>query len=307
MGLYKVVPHLTGFHLPLMFTIGPISLFYTSQLIGRRINKKLLHFIPLLVVVLVMIPFFIESRETKVEVFLSYNSGKGSIFGRTVFFISLFHIAIYQFTGFKALINYSYHIQNNYSNIDKINLKWLKFFLLSGALLITIFFVLNLLSFNYLSGSIMDRVDIVVLFLWIFTLGYKSKFQISIPSIDSSKKLEPKESKFSRSLYDDLLEYLLSSKEYLNPELTLLLLSDKTGIPRNELSGVINEFSGGNFYNLINRLRIEKSKELLISPANRTILDIAYEVGFNNKATFNSAFKKYTKMTPSGYKKSKNR
>lgn len=306
-GLYRVLPHLIGLHLPLMFTIGPISLFYTLELIGRKVKKKRLHFLPLVAVVLAMIPFFLEGIETKIEAFLSYNSGKGSTFGRTVFFISLFHIAIYQFTAFRKLRVYNKNIQDNYSNIDKINLKWLRFFLISGATLIIIFFILNILSFNYLTGTLMDRVDIVILFLWIFALGYKSKFQTSIPLITAGEKEKPRESILIKSLYDDLLEYLVSSEEYLNPDLTLLLLSDKTSIPRNELSGIINEFSGGNFYNLINMLRIEKSKELLISPGKKTILEIAHQVGFNNKATFNSAFKKFTNMTPSSYKNSKNR
>jgi AraC-like DNA-binding protein len=53
-------------------------------------------------------------------------------------------------------------------------------------------------------------------------------------------------------------------------------------------------------------LRIAEAKHRLIDPANQhiTILAIAYDIGFNSKSTFNTAFKKYTKMTPSQFKKS---
>ncbi|WP_291869465.1 AraC family transcriptional regulator [Maribacter sp.] len=36
---------------------------------------------------------------------------------------------------------------------------------------------------------------------------------------------------------------------------------------------------------------------------NMNIIDIAYEVGYNNKVTFNKAFKKDTLLTPSQYQK----
>lgn len=44
---------------------------------------------------------------------------------------------------------------------------------------------------------------------------------------------------------------------------------------------------------------------MLANPENRklTILEILYEVGFNSKSVFNTAFKKYTGMTPTDYRK----
>lgn len=159
----------------------------------------------------------------------------------------------------------------------------------------------------------MDKIDIVVLFLWIFSLGYRSQFQAAVPKTEKTEdKKSDKPSKNGKketSLYTDFIYYIESSKIYLQPELTLPILSEKTGIPRNELSQLINENSGGNFYNLINKFRVDRALELLqdSDKTKMTILDIAYEVGFNNKATFNSAFKKFNKCTPSNYKKSKNR
>jgi len=88
--------------------------------------------------------------------------------------------------------------------------------------------------------------------------------------------------------------------------LQLQNLADYLGIPSYQLSQIINTELQQNFYELINSLRIAEAKHRLIDPTNQhiTILAIAYDVGFNSKSTFNTAFKKYTKMTPSQFKKS---
>ena len=70
------------------------------------------------------------------------------------------------------------------------------------------------------------------------------------------------------------------------------------------LSYIINDKFNLNFYDFINKYRIEESKQYLNKSSNiKTVLEIAYKVGFNSKTTFNSAFKKYTDMTPSEFRK----
>ena len=52
--------------------------------------------------------------------------------------------------------------------------------------------------------------------------------------------------------------------------------------------------------------RIQEAKQLLLEDKARrlNIINVAYEVGYNNKVTFNKAFKKDTQLTPSQYQKS---
>lgn len=75
----------------------------------------------------------------------------------------------------------------------------------------------------------------------------------------------------------------------------------------NHVSQVINAGFGKNFHDYINGLRVQEAKALLTGPErnNRSILDIAMQVGFGSKSTFNAAFKRFTDQTPTQFIKSK--
>lgn len=60
--------------------------------------------------------------------------------------------------------------------------------------------------------------------------------------------------------------------------------------------------NGITLWEYITGKKIDMAKELLTT-TDKTIIDIAFECGFNNAANFNRAFKKYTGKTPSEYKK----
>jgi len=101
------------------------------------------------------------------------------------------------------------------------------------------------------------------------------------------------------------LERLLSEEQvFRENELRLTDLAAYLNIGHHALSQVINEQYGVNFFELINRYRVEHVKRLLADPAysQHTIIQIAYEAGFNNKVSFNRYFKKEIGLTPSAYR-----
>jgi AraC-like DNA-binding protein len=59
------------------------------------------------------------------------------------------------------------------------------------------------------------------------------------------------------------------------------------------------------FRNFINRFRVEEAQRLLKSDPEMSILTICFEVGFNSKSTFNTAFKKISGITPRDYRGSR--
>ena len=95
-----------------------------------------------------------------------------------------------------------------------------------------------------------------------------------------------------------------SFSPHRDPELSLTLLASQIQMSRNQLSEVINSKMGCNFYDFVNKYRVEDVKQLMVDTKYKdyTILAIAFEAGFPSKSTFNSIFKKFTGLTPSEYK-----
>lgn len=102
------------------------------------------------------------------------------------------------------------------------------------------------------------------------------------------------------------LTYLMEvEKVYRDETISLQSLSEKLSISPHHLSRILNENVNKNFSAFVNTYRIEEVKKRLNDPGHskQKILAIAVEVGFNTKVAFNSAFKKYTGMTPSQYRR----
>ena len=91
-----------------------------------------------------------------------------------------------------------------------------------------------------------------------------------------------------------------SKKNYEDPELSLNQMARQLQTNVSILSKAINQGFGLNFNDFINQHRIEKVKQRLHTgeQKTKTLLGIAYDCGFNSKATFNRAFKKATGLSP---------
>src|SRR5688572_6190506 len=68
------------------------------------------------------------------------------------------------------------------------------------------------------------------------------------------------------------------------------------------VSQVINQDLGTSFYDLVNRERIADARQRLDANPGRAVQEIAAEVGFNSKSTFNAAFRQHAGMTPSAWR-----
>lgn len=96
---------------------------------------------------------------------------------------------------------------------------------------------------------------------------------------------------------------MLEQKPYLNPRLSSPELAAIAGISPNQLSQLLNEHIGRNFYDYINSFRLKEFEQLAPNPkyAHLSILGLAYECGFNSKSTFNTFFKREKGTTPSKF------
>lgn len=118
-----------------------------------------------------------------------------------------------------------------------------------------------------------------------------------------SESRSPVEPEQAKAIASRLLDLMTRDAPHLDPLLTLPRLALKTGTTANTLSAVLNQHLGINFFDFVNGYRVDDAARLLLDTPDRTILDIAMEVGFNSKSTFNAAFKKHTGTTPSAWRK----
>jgi AraC-like DNA-binding protein len=90
---------------------------------------------------------------------------------------------------------------------------------------------------------------------------------------------------------------------YLDPELNLAKLSSLMKTKSELISQVLNSSLNQNFFDYINKYRIEEFKIKCLSKENKhlSVMGIAYDCGFNSKAAFYRAFNKFEGISPTAY------
>ncbi|WP_196160711.1 AraC family transcriptional regulator [Reinekea sp. G2M2-21] len=123
------------------------------------------------------------------------------------------------------------------------------------------------------------------------------------PAQQNEHRLPEQDNEHWTQLSDQLDQFMREHQPYLDPNLTLVQVARKLGVPGRELSSFINNRLGCNFSDYIANWRIGKAKDLL-QDANcgMSITDVLYASGFNSKSVFNTHFKKQTGMTPSQWR-----
>ncbi len=202
------------------------------------------------------------------------------------------------------------------SNTKGINLNWLEYIIIQIFILCIIIIVHNI----FVSTKDLNLFMNAVLLVTIYIIAYLSLQQKEIfPGKSGHKedlKFVTQEDSVKvkkRLMQEDELEVLKrklesimkSSRPYLDSELNLVKLAELISVTPHQLSYIINAGFGENFYQFVNRYRVERAKELLKdTTTNKTMLAVAYDAGFNSKTVFNTTFKKITHQTPSEFKKS---
>ncbi len=104
----------------------------------------------------------------------------------------------------------------------------------------------------------------------------------------------------SSDLIASLIDLFEKENIYLQADISMQKVADLLHTNRTYLSAAIQEVLNTNFPTLINKYRIEKARTMLMDNSQKySIEGIALNVGFNSKSTFNTAFKKFTGVTPS--------
>ncbi len=206
-------------------------------------------------------------------------------------------------------------VLNEFSYQESITLRWLRNWI---VLELVGFFI----SYLVIQAGSVEMFDIVMSFrvlatlisINIFVVGFyglrqpiifKSENSFDAPVSDKEKY---KGSNLSAEESKEILQKLeLKMKRELlfaRQNLGISDLAVEMEVSKHRLSQVINAQLGTNFYDFVNRYRVEEFKERLNDPRyeHLTMLGIALECGFSSKSSFNQVFKRFEGVTPSQFK-----
>ncbi len=325
------IRHKMDAHVPFIYStrygswllVGPLILLYNraSLIKNFRLRRKdILHFLPFLIFTLIVPATFddiITSRSTDYGILTVFDSFNRETITQwhylyaTIFLLQFFHALIYIFFAYRETNDVVALAKNQQSSLPMNKIQTLQY--LYGVAIVIILLCSGFVLYQFATRMWQRNLDyfyVLPTLIFVFGLAYRAmKYPNSVLIFEK----EQKKIKYAKSSLADsakaaylrlLDEKLEKEKVYRNNELRLSDLAADLDMSTHHLSQIINEQKNQNFFDFINGYRIREAKEKIASEQTRTLLEVAYEVGFNNKNSFNSAFKKHVGMTPSAYKKS---
>ncbi|SHL66557.1 helix-turn-helix domain-containing protein [Flavobacterium pectinovorum] len=231
-------------------------------------------------------------------------------------------VAVYCIAAYREITVYQKNLLLYTSDTSETNLKWLQKVVVCVLIITGVWLIDNVFKL----AKIYAFFDIIASAIYLFGIFYISYFSLKQKKyyplnkqekeqidtiISESSDLEGKPKKLIsdkdlQEIKSALIYIMDNEKPFLNPELSLFKLASQLDISSHLLSYVINNGCDENFYQFINRYRIEEAKKMIQDPGMQylSLMGIAFEVGFNSKTVFNTTFKKSTNQTPSEFKKS---
>jgi AraC-like DNA-binding protein len=322
---YRAYLNLDMLRFNISLFMGPTLYLYVKTAIYDDFTlkiKHLVHTIPYAIACLVMIPnFFSVDNASKQLWYDNFTDVPELTF---IHFMTVVQFGLYLLIIYKHLIRYRKVVVENYSDADRLNKNWLT----QLIYLFTLSYIIGLgrIYFRFSDFYEYERLVLTILItsvllsicwiLWqalhkpnLFT-GVSSTIEVIYEQVASQENSsDPTISVIETEKYDAIVlrlrDYMQQSKPFLDPSLSIDTLAKLINLPGSEISLTINRIIGQHFFDFVNLYRINLAAEMLIAneQQQKTILEILYEVGFNSKSSFNTAFKKHLLMTPSQYRK----
>ncbi|MEQ8424314.1 MAG: helix-turn-helix domain-containing protein [Cyclobacteriaceae bacterium] len=287
--------------------LAPLFYFYLRAVIDRqkiKFSRDFWHFLPTAYVVFALLPYLTISADEKLQ-----QLRDGSREGLEL---------LLPYTGFALailMLVYTAFIYRKYSRkfIEDIDLKiWIRAIYAS----MTLCFLSYLTYYGFLFSGILETSDdYIISAAMAIGVGVTAYFGFNQSDVFNGMPIEAivpilKYSKTGLSethsveLKHTLLEIMEKDKPYLNSEIRLDELASLLGVNRHQASQIINEHFNSNFYDFINKYRIQAAIEMMERNDNGVNMkEVAYDSGFNNYVSFYKAFKKYTGSLPTDFKK----
>jgi AraC-like DNA-binding protein len=315
--------------------IGPVLFLYVKAITNNnyRISKKdWLHFIPGVLYILWCVAVVLVDKLVVKRYYLmnGENDPDFDVWYQTVLKIS---IIIYLVLSVRYYEQYKKYVFFESSFTDVASMRWLNNFLIAFGLLTVLPLLLTAISFipaiEKLNGYITSWyyfIAFAIVVYYIAINGYNAsniplhrlhfepqkllqyqpvkllQAQIAIEDapFEIVNETAPKEDILLQSWKEKVTRIMTQQQLYTDTELTLTHLAKKLQTNTSVLSRIINQGFKLSFNDFVNNYRIHAVKEKLKAGEHevQTLLGIAFDCGFNSKATFNRAFKKATGSSP---------
>lgn len=320
-----------------LFFIGPVIFFYVQSLLNPGFcfgKKEWWHLLPGIGYLFFCLVMLVTDKLVLHEYHFLAN-GQDPDFDGWYQLAGFVSMVFYFLLSLRYYNVYRTIIVQVISYAELVMFRWVKNFLLAFLLMLVLrllFFIAGLLPvFNDLAytGPWWEYFSFAIIFYYIAITGYSNNLVAKVPfklNLISNRKMllltatnSPKESglfeeaeiiedniaaKKDNDLINEwkprILQLIETEKAYEDAELSLVQLSKQLKTNPTILSKAINQGFGKNFNDFVNHYRIEAVKDKLQAGEQKlqTLLGIAYDCGFNSKATFNRAFKKVTGVSP---------
>jgi len=297
------------------FLQGPLLYFYAKATTDRDFVFKKVHLVHLLPFLLfwasMVIGYHSKPLQVKLDLITSAESRYGVEFAMGNLFIH-FQIIAYMAAALRGLHKFRLEYRDR---VRPLSLNWLTFGLSVFLIMWSLHLILQLIGWVVELPLMLhfgfSFLCMVLYFIFANFAVFKSLKQpeLILGETLTTEKLKYENSTLTSAESEQILKQLLdcmdAQRPYLHPSVAIDEIARALHIPSRHLSQVINENLNQHFFDFINRYRIEEAKRLISdSTGNRkTMLEILYEIGFNSKSAFNSAFKKHADMTPREFKR----
>ncbi len=308
-------PHINRISVAFPFLFGPLIYWYIKSFLNGKIKirKHVPHLIPFFLFLLYQIPYYLLSGATKNEMLIT----RSNLIFESQFLIEItnsisfaipwlmiLHLSVYASLTHRLIKNFDFR---GFS-LDPKRLSNLVVYGFYGFILCFASYYIMVYGFSYV--RIYDYYISFAMSGFIFGLGYMCLVKPELANGFISDHLE--KDKYSNSgLTEEQAEKLklrlrdLMEKEelFLNSNLKLTDLAEKLNESKHHVSQVLNEELNTTFSNFVNQYRINSAQNLLKKNSDTlNMFGVAKESGFNNKTTFNLAFKRHTGCTPTEFK-----
>lgn len=302
--------------LPLLYLFTKASVYKDFKLTWY----SLVHLLPMIIVHIAFIPYYYIPLSQKPDL-VWYEILNESPTTKFLYIFLHAQMFIYYFLIFRMLLRYKTILLENYASPKLDNQKWLmQFFILmfSADFIST---VKNVFRFGdnetlyVVSEIIVNLANLVILF-WLVIKAFKNPqlfIGINTSTIPVNQLIEGKKENFEEEnentaypeIINKLENHMKVNEPFMDSSLSVYDLAKQINVPSRELSIAINHHLDKHFFDFVNEYRIKKAMEIFknTNDDKLTVLEVLYEVGFNSKSSFNTAFKKFTGTTPSEFKR----